>query len=77
MATVTAPTVRRTRLHIHFKEENGVVSIEKVFAPGPGPGGENELHIQAPPNPTGTHIADIVTVPGSTCVVVNRRRVLF
>ena len=77
MATVTAPTVRRTRLHIHFKEENGVVSIEKVFAPGPGPGGENELHTGAAESNRYTY-RRIVTVPGSTCVLCkNRRRVLF
>ena len=34
MAAVT----RRTKLHIHFKEENNVVSIEKVFQPEAGPG---------------------------------------
>jgi hypothetical protein len=69
---VTAPLVRRTRLHIHFKEENGIVSIEKVFAPGPGSGGETELDKQPPPNPTGTHIAELVTVSGSgPCIVVN------
>jgi hypothetical protein len=72
MAIVVAPPFRRTRLHIHFKEQDGVVSIEKVFAPGPGSGGETELNKQEPPNPTGTHIAEIVTVPGSgPCVVVN------
>jgi hypothetical protein len=69
---LVAPTGRRTWLRIWFKEdENGNVSIEKVFAPGPAPGGENELALQQPPNPTGTAIANLVTVQGSTCVVVN------
>jgi len=63
-----APLVRRTRLHIHFKEENGIVSIEKVFQPGAGPGGEVEVPLSTTTPPTGTSLGQMVTYPGSTCI---------
>jgi hypothetical protein len=66
-----AAFTRRTRLHIHFKEEDGIVSIDKVFAPGAGPGGEVEVPKQPSPNPTGTSLGQLVTYPGSTCISLN------
>jgi hypothetical protein len=71
MAIVTAPLVRKTKFHIWFKEENGVVSIDKVFVPGSGSGGEVPRDKEGPPNPEGTVIATIVAFPGSTCLSVN------
>jgi hypothetical protein len=67
MAAVT----RRTKLHIHFKEENNIVSIEKVFQPGAGPGGEVEVPLSTTTPPGGTPLGQLVTFPGSTCISLN------